>query len=286
MGFGRGKFGHTPFGHSDFGDDAVVRTFPQSLIENDDGSQNELLLHYLYAIKDSANRVRGHIDMLDEQVDPDKIRADLIKYLGSTIGVVIDSVEPESFQRSLVGQAVQFYRIKGTADSFRVRGKISGFDVQVENLYKIDPSYIPFFAVENLFELPVNSGTWYTDLPPGIVVGPPVEVDCTYCLTSFIKIAFTIVKPQPPAIAGQANIFDRFTDKLRDIIPIHVRDILFEIKTFILCNEHDNMLVHIGATEDVFTPASMWARFDVVPADCVPCDNRGFVNGTVDLITV
>lgn len=284
FGFGHQKFGRFPWGHSDFGEDTVVRSFFDGYKEDVDGQENELMLHYLYTIKDSVNRVRKLIEDVPDQVDVDRVRYDLLRYLGTTISVTIDDVEPVDFQRSLVGSAVQFFRIKGTAQSYKIRGKISGFDVDVYNMYRILPAYVPLFPVENVFELPAYSGVYYTDLPPGSVSGTPTEIACDYCLTSYVKLTFTIVKTQPPSLQGAPNFFDRLVYKLRDIIPIHVRDILFEIRAFILANEHDNMSVPLVVTEDIYTPCPMWNRFDAVTADVVPCDNYGYVNGTATIV--
>lgn len=266
------------------GDQNVVLSFPPSLLVDDAGVENELLMHYLYAVKDSVNRVSTAIDAVPDQVDVDKVRQDILKSLGTTIGINVDDSEPVGFQRSLVGQAVQFYRIKGTDTAYKIRGKISGFGVEMINLYALAPIWVPYFSIDNLFELPAGSGNFYTDSPPGSVSGTPTEIGCDYCLTAYIKIDFTIVKTLPPAISGAPNFFDRMISKLREVVPIHVRDILYEIKAFILADEHQYLAVPLDLREDTFTPCSMWHHFDAIPADCVPCDARGNINGTSELV--
>lgn len=287
MGFGRGRFGKGPAGKGDYGDAVIVQSFPETYLEDPKtGAANTLLKHYLLAAADSVNRTKTKIDALPEQVDFDQIRQDLIVYLGRTIGVEIDDSEPEEFQRSLVGAAVQFYRIKGTDDSYRIRGKISGFDVDVFNLFRIDASYVPLFDPVDVFEIPTGSGVFYTDQEPGSVSGTPTEIDCTYCQTAAIKITFTIVKPQPPAVIGAANFLDRLVSKLRDIIPIHVRDLLFEIIAFINVDEHQYLEVGLESLEDTFTPTPLFAHFDLLPADCTPLDGFGYVQGTTNEQTI
>lgn len=285
-GFGHYPFGHFPFGNADFGEDTVVRSFPDEYLfdETSPTKTNDVLLHYLLAIKDSANRVKAQIDRLPNQVDFRKIDSALLVYLGQTISVNLDDAEPDEFRRSLVGGAVQFYRIKGTLQSYRIRGKISGFDVTVRPLYRIDPAYVPLFDISNIFELPFGSGNFYTDLEPGTVPGTPTEASCDYCQTASIKIGFTVVKPQPPAVVGQGNFFDRLIFKLRDIIPIHVTDLLYEIVANIEVDEHQYLLADLSSQEDTFTPASMFAYFDVIAADSMPLDAHGGISGTASLV--
>lgn len=286
-GFGHYPFGHFPFGHADYGHDVVVRSFPEEYLEdeNDPTGVNQLLLHFLSLVKDSVNRVKEPIDNLGDQIDFDRIQQNLLVELGRTIAVELDDVEPIEFQRSLVGGAVQFYRIKGTLQSYKIRGKISGFDVSVFNLFKIALIYVPLFSVDNLFELPTGSGNWYTDLPPGSVSGTPTEVGCDYCLTSAIKMSFTVVKDQPPSVIGQANFFDRLVFKLRDIIPIHVRDLLFEIIANIAVDEHQYLdVINERSIEETYTPCSLFHSFDVTPADTRPLETHGYIQGTATIV--
>lgn len=282
-GFGHFPFGGFPFGHSDYGEDVVVRSFPVEYLEEDE-NHADLLKHYLYTIKDSVNRIRSDIDKVPDQMDVDAVRSDVLQYLGSTIDVVIDDSEPVEFQRSLVNSAVQFYRIKGTEKSYQIRGKISGYDVEVFNLWHIHSSYIPFFEDEVKFEIPIGSGEYYVTVPPGSRPGTPTEESCDYCLTSQIKLQFTLVKAQPPS-SGGVNFFDRLVDKLRDIIPIHVREVLFELRIFIFVDEHQYLDAKVPLqTELTYTPTHFWYHFDAVPADIVPMDFHGTVTGTVETV--
>jgi len=286
-GWGHFKFGNFPWGKADFGRDVVTRNMPEPYLLNNDGTDNELLQHYLFTLEDSVNRSKQQIDNIPDQVDFDRVRKDILAFLGSTIDVVIDDSEPEEFQRSLVGNAIQFYRIKGTLASYRIRGKISGFDVTVDNLYKLAPDLVPFFDIDNLFEVPPGSGTFFTILPPGSVSGVSgisgVSGDdrlsgfsCDYCLTAFIKLNFQVVKTLPPAITGEGNFFDRVAAKLRDIIPIHVRDVLFEIRSIYCVSGAAEVEVFVSGTEDTFTPVAYAAYFDAIPADVMPTDQNSY----------
>jgi hypothetical protein len=277
-GFGHFAWGTTPFGKANYGLDVIRQSMPESYLVDDDGVENELLAHYLQTIEDSNNRVKAFVDIIHEQVDFDKVRVDLLPFLGSTIDITVDDSEPEDFQRSLVGNAIQYYQIKGTAQAFQIRGKISGFNVVVDNLYKLAPDLVSAFPTDDLFEIPAESNVYYTVLSPGSLSGTPTEISCDYCLTSFIKLNFEVVKVQPPSIIGEGNFFDRLVFKLREIIPIHVRDILYEITATIIVDNNDQ-LVLLSGHEMTMTPTPFFYRFDNFSADSVPCDWHGSVSG-------
>lgn len=284
-GFGYYPWGHFSFGHADFGEDSVVRSFPDFYLEEEkESGRVEYIKHYLTTIKEQMNEVKQKVDVLEDQIDFTKVREDLITYLGSTLGVKVDDSEPVDFQRSLVGNTVPLARIKGTRQSYDIRGKISGFNVNVKKLYKLDPvnlALIQMFNPENIFNIPSGSDQYLTDLAPGTVSGTPTEDQCGYCLTSFISIEFTLAKPQPPN-TGTESYFDRLIRKLRDIIPIHVRDVLFEFRVVIFVNEHDNLSASNDPRDVLHVPTGAFYRYDVFPADIVSCDSHGYVTGTID----
>lgn len=281
-GFGHYSFGHFPMGRADFGEDVVIRSFPEEYLEGD-SERGDVLLHYLMTVKDSVNRTKEKIDDIPDQVDVDLVRSDILRYLGSTISITIDDSEPEEFHRSLVGNAIPMFRIKGTRESYRIRGKISGYDVVVVNMYHVAPVYLPLFEPEDIFELPIGSGEYFTDLPPGTIIGTPTEAECDYCFTAFIKLEFTVVKQQPPSASG-INFFDRVVAKLRDIIPIHVREVIFELRLFIVADESEHLSGGpVCPFEDAFIPAHFWYHFDAVPADFLALDFKPLVSGYGEL---
>jgi phage tail-like protein len=283
-GFGHFPFGNFPFGKADFGKDSISRNFDYR--EDENGVENELLAHYLLTIEDSVNRVKQQVDTIPDQIDFDRIRSDLLKYLGTTIDVVIDDSEPEEFQRSLVGNAVQFYRIKGTRQSYEIRGKISGFDVTINNLYRLADDLVTYFEDDDLFEVPPTSGNFFTVLPPGSVSGDDrlSGFSCDYCLTTAIKLNFDVVKALPPAITGEGNFFDRVAFKLKDIIPIHVRDVLFEL-TATFCIDASDSVVCVSGEETTFTPIAYAAHFDQIPADVIPLDHFSMAVSGIATVT-
>jgi len=476
-GFGYYSFGHFPFGHSDFGEDVVVRAFPASYLEDPStGVVNTILKNYLSIAKNKANEKKFEIDAMEDQIDPDLIKSDILKFLGSTIAVNIDEYEPDSFRRSLVSNAVPLYRIKGTEDSFRIRGKISGYDVDVVNIwhinkdlhvrattgfefgigiggvapqlfegtmftyplikasvkFKIGSTYIaeddgsgniipslgslysvsgdinyvdgsysieftppipegeivlvdcetgvedrelalgdgtasqnivgtsqsPYpvypgsvtiydngtliahddgsgnliadgsYAVvgrvsydratfdftmtpaapvgnkittnydktvladfltchpDDINEIPANSEEWYVTLPPHQIAGNFSEL-CDYCRTTYIKLRFLVPQGAQRVInmnTGSENFFDRLIRKLKEVTPIHVRDLLYELQMIVVIDESVNMSVGSYAEEINWLPFSGFYRYDVVPADVVKTDNNAYVTGTVELV--
>lgn len=473
FGFGHEPFGNFPFGRSNFGANTIVRSFPKEYVENEDGTVNERLLHYLQTIEESINTVKNEVDLLPDQVDFNKVRSDLLRYLGSTIAVTIDDYEPDEFKRSLVGNAVRLYRIKGTEDSYRIRGKISGYDVDVFNIFRINEelllrvvtdmslgfgaggatqeftgtlktypilptsvivkadgvpvaqddgaggwtalgaygvsgtidyangaysltltpgvptgggevtvdfettivdevvgtsngvqsSYSHLLAFyppalgslrihvngvlvgeddgtgaivtssgspytvtgtirrlngyadfeflgpvplagdvitvsydktllaemlklypEDIYEIPSGSGYWFSVVVPGVIPGAPQTSTCDYCFTSYIKVRLTLVKPSTGSSPASENFFDRLVRKIREIVPIHVRDLIYELVLVILVNEHDNMGVETLHEESSWIPFGGFHRYDMVPADVIATDLHGYVRGTVELV--
>lgn len=273
-GFGREPFGHHPFGASDFGKDTVSRVYPKTTLQFD---TNNLLLHYLRTTENSMNARKQEVDSMIDLVDPDRIRVDILGKLGAMIGQNIDENEGEEFQRTLVRDAVQFYQVKGTEKAFEIRGKISGFDVDVFRIWRVDESYLVHIPSANILEFPPGSGTvsgiWYTDLGPDQVSGVsafvPINGDCTYCLTSFIKVGYTLVKTPTGPVVG--NVLDRVIEKIKDVLPIHVRDVFIDLSVTI-CIETTND-VNLCIEED-FT----FDIFAVNRHDTVFCADSGYLH--------
>ncbi len=90
----------------------------------------------------------------------------LIELLGADFGIEVDFHEPEAFQRSSVRNLVQWLDLKGTAKGYDILGKISGYRVTALGLWSIElpvPSALPS---DHVYEIPVGSGNWYTDIAP------------------------------------------------------------------------------------------------------------------------
>lgn len=281
-GFGYYAFGHFPFGSSDWGEDAIIRSFPETYLEDDTDSGGGLLRRYLLTVKDQMNARKREVDEMVHLVDPNLVSIAILKYLGSTIDLTVDEAEPEDFARTLVNNAVIYYRLKGTRQAYNIRGKISGFEVEIINLYHFDyASYYSFLNPDNVYE-PI-SGLFLTDTEPGSVSGIPPTQQCDYCFTSFIKIRFLVVK-QLPSTSSTINFFDRLIIKLRQVIPIHVRDIIFEVAMNVEIEESANIDVPSAPNETyIYVQTPMFPRFDFVPADLVSADLFGTVSGSIEV---
>jgi hypothetical protein len=271
-GFGREPFGHNPFGHSDFGSDTISRVFPKTTLEKDTNGQFH---HYLLTIENSVNQRKADIDKMIDLVDADRVRLDILLHLGAMIGATLDDNEGEQFKRTLVRDAVQYYQVKGTDKSFSIRGKISGFDVEVIKIWKIDPMWLPDIPDINRLEYPPGSGVsgiWYTDLHPESVSGVsgtvPITGDCTYCLTSYIKIKYTLISSPSGPVIG--NLLDRVIEKIKDVIPIHIRNVFIDLTVYICASVVDQ--VCLFANEDYTINMSAVDRYDIIPADCAITD--------------
>jgi hypothetical protein len=473
FGFGYGQFGHFPFGNADYGDDTVVRSFPPTYIENPTtGEVNEALKHYLFLAKKTVNDRKKEIDNIEYQVDPNTVRDDILRFLGTTLAVEVDDYEPEEFRRSLVNNSIIYYRIKGTRQSYTIRGRISGYEVEVFNIWRITPDELartttnfplstgsgstaqdfagtlvtfpiikgslkfktngtlfaeddgagnivtvggsgfaislgtidyqlgdyffrttpappanaaitvdldsgaedflmaigngvnqnflvnllpyplyptslsiylngvhigqdngsgavitvtnPTYTVsgvinyrsglcslsvtppppsgelltanfsktllgeflfchpDDIYEIPPGTDHWYVTIPPDLVAGNFTE-GCGYCLTTFIKVRITVLKPVTVQPSSE-NFFDRLIRKLRDVTPIHIRDLLYELQLVVSIDQGQFFEVTRPQEEYQWLTHSSFHRFDMIPADVVTCDSTGVVKGTVELI--
>ena len=138
--------------------------------------------------------------------------------------------------------------------------------------------YLPYIPESNRLEFPPGSGSvsgiWYTDLPPQSVSGVsglvPIIGDCTYCLTSFIKVAYTLIKEPTGPIIG--NLLDRVVDKIKEVIPIHVRDLFVDLTINIEIPL--DITVQLLAEEDSFLQVSVVDRYDIFAADVIETDRH------------
>jgi len=89
----------------------------------------------------------------------------LIEFLGNDYGIEIDRHDPEVFQRAAVRNAWQWYSLKGAERAYEVIGLIAGYWVTALPLWRICQGYEALPSTR-VYELPVGSGKYYTDIPP------------------------------------------------------------------------------------------------------------------------
>jgi hypothetical protein len=291
-GFGYGPFGHAPFGHTNYGREVITNIFPQEYLDGDD-DRGGILKKYLIVIENSINARKKEADQLADLIDADKIREDILRHLGTTLDVYLDDFEPPEFSRSLVGNAALTFQQKATKNGYKIRGKISGYDVEIINFWKIpqatadivsglDPNAI------HLYQFPPGSGAsgiWYTDLPPGTISGVPYTSGagdprgeiCDYCLSGYIKIRFILVKVPPGSL--EVNFLDRVVQKLEEVKPIHVRRLFIDLEVAFEASVHPIAKLAIG--EETRFRGCWGDRYDIWAADRIATDSHPQVTGIV-----
>ena len=87
-----------------------------------------------------------------------------IGYLAQDFGFQNDQNDPEAVQRSSIANVTKFLGLKSTWDSYRIRGEISLFDVNMLGLYKIcDPGLASSIPSGSVYTI---GGELYTDIRP------------------------------------------------------------------------------------------------------------------------
>lgn len=282
-GFGRNPFGRGPFGKSDLGGDLVIELFPEewlgeglpSSVDKLDNDQDQLL-KILYTFRNAVNNRRNEIDELVSLTDYETMRLDLLRMMGRSFGLNIDKNEPEFIQRSFVGNASQWLQIKSSKQGYSVRGRASGFDVFVENFWRIDPMYSPFIPLRNQFLLKPDSADpnavkWlHTDSPPGTHAGTPSEEDETYAKSAWLRVAFEVAEPRRPNV-DYNPLLDLVILKITDVVGLHHELTPLQFRMFM--NVNISMSVEFLIAEDFDQiQTNEFYRFDITPADVVPLD--------------
>ncbi len=90
----------------------------------------------------------------------------LISLLGADYGLSVDTHEPEAFQRSGIRNVSQWLTLKGTVKSYDILGKIAGYRAVPLGLWGLGDPVPANVPSDHLFELPIGSGSFYTDLDP------------------------------------------------------------------------------------------------------------------------
>ena len=101
----------------------------------------------------------------------------LIRRFGEDFGIEVDTHEPEEFQRSSVRDVTQWLDIKGSARSYDIIGKIAGYRVEAQGLWSLDDVNLTAPPASNVFEIPLGSGNYYTNLNPELPSFDDVAMD-------------------------------------------------------------------------------------------------------------
>jgi hypothetical protein len=104
--------------------------------------------------------------------------ASLLDYLAKDFGFANDANDPESVQRATIAHAHKYLGLKATAESYRIRGAVSGFAVVAEALHLLaDPGWaalLPATAVRYV------GGSWYTSVEPRALRFDEISADVQY----------------------------------------------------------------------------------------------------------
>jgi len=295
-GFGRAPFGRGPFGRSDTGTDLIISSFPpeyfddsivldpgETLTDNDKDPLLQLLKTTAYQV---FHR-RLQVDLMPTLLDPEEMPLDLVRMWGDMLGLGIDRNDPEFLQRSFLANASQWLQIKASTKGYSVRGLASGFDVRVDNFWRIDEIYAPLMADRFKYLLrPVNSDTralpiLHTDQPPGTFPGTPTEEDETYAKSSYLRVVFSIHEPRKENV-NYNILIDLVINKIRDVVGIHQEMMAPELLFIINVPTHLSCAI-IEIDEFTPIPVAEDSRYDIVAADVQPTDSHLLPDVTIEI---
>lgn len=121
----------------------------------------------------------------------------VIDYLAQDFGFKNDQNDPEDVQRSAIANVTKFWGIKSTWDSYRVRGEISLFDVDMQGLYAICSDDLASQIPDaNLYSI---GGSHYSDASPVFIRVDHIASD---------EFFYDADYPAPPGTAAWVQLVD------------------------------------------------------------------------------
>lgn len=251
--------------------DVVDPAFPVEMLA-EDKKNGFLHTRYFELVSETMEKNLDNARSLENLLDPAKVRADLLAKLGRSFSVLIDETESQDFKRTLIERSTGLFQIKGTRTSYIVRGRASGFGVDVLNYYQIHPRFVSLFADDDLQEIPTGSfldGKYFTTLPPGTVIGTPTEETEEYRLTAYVKLRFVLL--ELPEATTTGNFLDKVIQKIRQVVSAHVVDVFFDLDIFIRAGI--GLGAKITIEEELRAKGFLWKYFDL------SCDDNNTVLG-------
>jgi hypothetical protein len=111
--------------------------------------------------------VRQHTSIGDDLIEVDVRAPSLIKRLAYDFGIEIDTLESEDRQRSWVKNVSRWIMQKGTARAYEILARISGFESEVDALYRVSAAIASMLPTDVVFEVGMEglgrTGTTGTD---------------------------------------------------------------------------------------------------------------------------
>ena len=104
--------------------------------------------------------------------------ASLLDSLAKDFGFANDANDPESVQRATIAHSHKYFGLKATADSYRIRGEVSGFEVVATPLHLLaDPGFVALLPASSVF---YAGGKWYTTVAPRCLRFDEIGADVSY----------------------------------------------------------------------------------------------------------
>jgi hypothetical protein len=100
----------------------------------------------------------------------------LLPLLGQDFNIEVDQHQPESYQRSSVRNAKQWLIRKGAQRGYDIIGKISGYRVVAQGLWRL-ASIPSWLSPDEVFEIPPGEGKYYTTVDPLIPFFDEIAAD-------------------------------------------------------------------------------------------------------------
>lgn len=285
-GFGRHPFGKGPFGRSDTGRDLIIESFPveyfdDSLVldagETPKDNNKDPLLKLLKTYAYQVFQRRLDIEKLPMLLDFETAPLEIVRLWGDMLGLGIDKNDPEFLQRSFLGNASQWLQIKSSDQGYQVRGLASGFDVSVDDFWRLDLIYEPLVPPRfRYYLIPKDADAtaqkiFHTDMPPGTFPGTPTDEDATYAKSSYVRIVFSVHEPRKNNV-DYNKLLDLVIDKIRDVVGIHHE--LQAPQFLVKIPVPTNFSVNFALIEEFSSfQASENYIYDITPADEIPTDN-------------
>lgn len=255
-GFGFFPFGHAPFGTVNWSKE--VFTLVPNEIQIEDDAEGGYLQLFVDSISPSFNDLLDKASKFPDLADPDNIPIELLPFLAETYSIELEQILSNRAQRGFVRNAVQWMALKGTEQGYKIRGNVSGFDVQVAPLYRLSSSVPSLVGIGAEFEIPPGSGKLYTNIAPSLPLydetpadivatdtyefeyggSPPPGVifhevlDCDWCRSHKVRLVITEEDLDIQAGVSVSEALQSIVSKLDDIKPAHVEivQVIWEIE--------------------------------------------------------
>jgi hypothetical protein len=128
-----------------------------------DDENNEFIVNEVHKLSSAFTVVGNVLPVVGDAILRPPVLIDL---LAGDFGIEVDQHDPEVYQRSAVKNVFQWLSLKGVERAYDIIGKIAGYRVTAEGLWRLSSSDYDSIPLNRIYELPIGSGNYYTDLDP------------------------------------------------------------------------------------------------------------------------